>query len=182
VYKTLVQTVPERARTSEVQDMIASFGALVRGVDSSLLDEWERLKNPLKPREALDASEELDTGLSNRTLTSLTRNLLFSLLRTLSNRDFESALDLVEPGEVAFTPAELERAARPLLEESAPIQLDAHGRSPANTQIALDSDFWQVTQNIVLDGEVSEYMVRGRLDVLRSRAERRAVFLLDHVG
>jgi hypothetical protein len=34
----------------------------------------------------------------------------------------------------------------------------------------------------VLDGEISEYIVRGRLDVARSRAERRAVFLLDHVG
>jgi hypothetical protein len=183
VYKTLVQTVPERARTPEVVDLIATFGALVRGVDSSLIDEWERLKNPLQPRAALDESlEELDSGLSDRTLTSLTRNLLFSFLRTLSNRDFESALDLVDPGEVDWTPPDLERAARLLLEESAPIQLDAQGRSPANTAIAPGSDFWQVTQNIVLDGEISEYIVRGRLDVARSRAERRAVFLLDHVG
>jgi superfamily II RNA helicase len=183
VYKTLVQTVPERARTPEVEDLIASFGALVRGVDSSLLDEWERLKDPLKPRAMLDeSSEEVDAGPSDRTLTSLTRNLLFSFLRTLANRDFESALDLVEAGEVDWTPPDLERAARTLLEESASIQLDAQGRSPANTVIQPGPSFWQVTQNIVLDGEISEYIVRGRLDVARSRAERRAVFLLDHVG
>jgi hypothetical protein len=77
---------------------------------------------------------------------------------------------------------ELERAARPLLEESAPIQLDAAGRSPANTVIELGEPFWRVTQNIVLDGEISEYTARGRLDVARSRAERRAVFLLDALG
>jgi hypothetical protein len=183
VYKTLVQTVPERARTPEVDDLIASFGALVRGVDSSLLDEWERLRDPSKPRAALDAAaEEVDAGPSERTLVALTRNLLFSFLRALASRDFESALDLVDPGEVELTPPDLERAVRALLEESAPIQLDAEGRSPANTIITKEGDFWSVTQNIVLEGEVSEYTVRGRLDVPRSRAERRAVLLLDHVG
>jgi superfamily II RNA helicase len=183
VYKTLVQTVPERARTPEVEDLMASFGALVRGVDSSLLDEWERLKDPLKPRtRPEDLVSEEEPTLSNRALTALTRNLLFSFLRALANRDFESALDLVDPGEVDWTLLELERAARPLLDESAPIQLDAEARSPANTVIELGEPFWHVTQNIVLDGEISEYTARGRLDVARSRAERRAVFLLDALG
>ena len=178
VIKTLVQPCPnarERPRSRTDRKLCA----LVRGVDSSLIDEWERLKDPLKPRVALDdAAEEADTGLSDRTLTALTRNLLFSFLRALASRDFESALDLVEAGEVSWLPADLERAARPLLEESAPIQLDAQGRSPVNTRVAPDADFWQVLQNIVLEGEVSEYIVRGRLDVARSAAERRAVFLL----
>ncbi|HWA78042.1 MAG TPA: DUF3516 domain-containing protein [Polyangiaceae bacterium] len=183
VYKTLVQTVPERARTPEVEDLMASFGALVRGVDSSLLDEWERLKDPLKPRtRPEDLASEEEPALNNRALTALTRNLMFSFLRALSSHDFESALDLVDPGEVDWTLLELERAARPLLEESAPIQLDAQARSPENTVIELGDEFWRVTQNIVLDGEISEYTVRGRLDVARSRAERRAVFLLDALG
>ena len=45
-YKALRQTVPEDARTDEVTDLIVWLGELVRQVDSSLLEEWERLRNP----------------------------------------------------------------------------------------------------------------------------------------
>ena len=45
VYKTLSQTVPVPARTDEVMDILAHFRALLREVDSSLLDEWESLKD-----------------------------------------------------------------------------------------------------------------------------------------
>jgi len=40
----------------------------------------------------------------------------------------------------------------------------------------------RVRQSIVIDDEVSEYQIAGRIDVARSGLERRAVFLLDSVG
>ena len=42
-YRALRQVVPEEHRTSEVDELIDWLGALVRAVDSSLLDEWEAL-------------------------------------------------------------------------------------------------------------------------------------------
>ena len=42
-FKALRQTVPEVMRTEELQDLTEWLGELVRQVDSSLLDEWERL-------------------------------------------------------------------------------------------------------------------------------------------
>ena len=45
-YRALRQTVPEDAQTEELLDLIEWLGELVRQVDSSLLDEWERLRNP----------------------------------------------------------------------------------------------------------------------------------------
>ena len=45
-YKALRQTVPDEAKTEELLDLIEWLGELVRQVDSSLLDEWERLRNP----------------------------------------------------------------------------------------------------------------------------------------
>lgn len=45
-YRTLTQTVPAEAVTDELDDVIAWLGAVVRHVDSSLLDEWERLRHP----------------------------------------------------------------------------------------------------------------------------------------
>ena len=45
-YQALRQTVPEDAKTEELIDLIEWLGELVRQVDSSLIDEWERLRNP----------------------------------------------------------------------------------------------------------------------------------------
>ena len=45
-WKVLAQTVPDGAKTPEVVEMEDYFRELIRGVDSSLLDEWERPRNP----------------------------------------------------------------------------------------------------------------------------------------
>src|SRR5690606_17376984 len=45
-YKGMVQTVPEDAKTDEVYDLTEWLGETVRQIDSSLLDEWEELRNP----------------------------------------------------------------------------------------------------------------------------------------
>lgn len=45
-YRALRRTVPESARTEDLDDMTEWLGELVRQVDSSLLDEWEQLTNP----------------------------------------------------------------------------------------------------------------------------------------
>jgi superfamily II RNA helicase len=44
-YKALRQTVPDEAKTEELTDLIEWLGENVRQVDSSLLDEWERLRD-----------------------------------------------------------------------------------------------------------------------------------------
>src|ERR1700744_1775745 len=43
VYKALLQTVPAPAKTPAVEEVEVFLRAIVRSVDSSLLDEWERV-------------------------------------------------------------------------------------------------------------------------------------------
>ena len=45
-YRAIRQTVPAEAQTSDLLDLIAWLGELVRQVDSSLVDEWEALVSP----------------------------------------------------------------------------------------------------------------------------------------
>ena len=45
-YRALRQTVPEEAKTDELDDIIEWLGETVRQTDSSLLDEWEALTDP----------------------------------------------------------------------------------------------------------------------------------------
>jgi hypothetical protein len=184
VYKTLVQSVPETVRNEAVEDVIEWLGALVRGVDSSLLDEWQRMKNPeYVPAASAEPEAELDYVAQNpRAFTALIRNLMFSFLRALERRDYESALHLADEVPEGFGAADLERAVRPLFESGQRIQLDQAGRSPKNTAIEVSERAWTVTQSILVEDEVSEYYVRGRVDLARSTAERRPVFVLEHVG
>ena len=49
VYKGLVQNVPVEAGSDELDEIVHWLGALVRQIDSSLLDEWERLQQPDGP-------------------------------------------------------------------------------------------------------------------------------------
>lgn len=44
VWKVLAQTVPPAAKTEEVEEVESFLESMVRGVDSSLLDEWQKLK------------------------------------------------------------------------------------------------------------------------------------------
>ena len=45
-YRALRQTVPERVKTDEIDDLVEWLGETVRQIDSSLLDEWEALTDP----------------------------------------------------------------------------------------------------------------------------------------
>jgi superfamily II RNA helicase len=185
VYKALVQTVPEAAKTEEVSDHIAYLGSLVRGADSSLLDEWERLRDPsYVPRETAEPGvpEHKEFTSDTRAFTALVRNLMWSVLRTLQSRDWEGVLDLVEDATGYRTPNDIERSLRPLFEAGQAIQLDQKARSPAHTRIVMGDKEWQVEQAILIEDEISEFLVKGRIDIARSNQEKRPVFLLDSVG
>lgn len=45
-WKVLAQTVPDGFKTEPVLEMEAYFRELIRGIDSSLVEEWERMKDP----------------------------------------------------------------------------------------------------------------------------------------
>src|SRR5205823_6154285 len=46
VHKVLVQTVPEAAKNDAVREMEEYLRTMIRQVDSSLLEEWERMRDP----------------------------------------------------------------------------------------------------------------------------------------
>ena len=55
-YRTLRQTVPERHRPPELDELVEWLGETVRQTDSSLLDEWEALADPAHVRADVGAT------------------------------------------------------------------------------------------------------------------------------
>jgi hypothetical protein len=107
-YRALRQVVPPEHSTEEVAEIVEWLGELVRGVDSSLLDEWERLASPidddaddsvwqLEPEDAEPPARPV-TG-NPRAFRRLVRNATFRLVE-LAARENYAAL-----GAASGTPA-----------------------------------------------------------------------------
>lgn len=102
VYKTLAQNVPDALKTDELFEVQVYFGSLVRQIDSSLIDDWERLRNPQAVAQAVEQvtpeqPSVYDVTRDTRTFRILVRNEVFRIVKALSRRDYGSALALVQP-------------------------------------------------------------------------------------
>ncbi|KUI28899.1 DEAD/DEAH box helicase [Mycobacterium sp. IS-1742] len=90
-YKALRSGVPAAARTEEVTDIVEWSGELVRQVDSSLLDEWEKLTSPDQHDRrapeipAVPARPRPLTG-NQRAFTAMVRNALFRRVELFARR------------------------------------------------------------------------------------------------
>ncbi len=95
-FKALRQTVPEDARTEELTDLTEWLGELVRQVDSSLFDEWEKLRNPTPEASPVRIDERPPAVTANiRAFRVLVRNALFRRVELAALRRYDDlgALD-----------------------------------------------------------------------------------------
>jgi len=94
-YKALRQTVPDEAKTEDLTDLIEWLGEIVRQVDSSLIDEWERLRNPLDAAEPSRDDRPATVTSNVRAFRVLVRNALFHRVRLAALGHYEElgALD-----------------------------------------------------------------------------------------
>ena len=142
-YKALRQTVPEDARTEELTDLIEWLGELVRQVDSSLLDEWERLRDPA----FVAPIDERPPAVSRnvRAFRVLVRNALFRRVELAALRRYDElgALD----GEYGWDADAWSAAIEPYFELHSDIGTGPDARGPA--LLLLDDarpDRWLVRQ------------------------------------
>ncbi len=195
LYKTLSQTVPESCRTEEIENMLVYFEDLVRGVDSSLLEEWEFLRHPekvlLMSADKMSGPRPLpplDPIRQRNELERMIRHGIFQFLRPLSFRDFKtalatldrlSALSVSEAGEGhrTWTIEGLEKLLHPYFEEGKTIRLDPAARHARNTRLA-ENPFrrtWEVRQTLVDREESNTYALLFTVDLeatCRSRQVR----------
>jgi hypothetical protein len=185
VYKTLVQSVPVGDKTPAVDEIVTYFAAIVRAVDSSLLDEWERMRDGIpdmpKHAAAVEAPGEADVTANPKELTVLVRNALFGIVRALSRRDYATAATMVE-GE--WTEARLAEAMAPFWAEHAAIRTDAQARGTEHTRVvpAEERGAWEVTQTIVDAEDAKDWAVFATVDLAKSRQAARPVVALERIG
>lgn len=183
-YKALVQNVPEDAKTDDLYDLTEWLGAVVRGVDSSLIDEWERLQHP----ETFEAAPEPepagtappDVTANRRAFRVMVRNECFRWVRLLAAGRLED-LSASLPSAEAWSPARLAAAVAPYRDEHGEIRTDSEARGPHWFQLEETGSVWRVSQVLVDPDETGEWRLTGRVDLAASREESRAVVHFDSV-
>ena len=182
-YKTLVQTVPIAASTDDVDDLIEWLGVSVRSVDSSLIDEWERLKNPEDGPPTLPQAPP-DITSNRRAFKVMVRNQVFSWVQYLSRADW-AALEAVEtaPGvDEKWTRERLWAAATAFKEAHGALRTDPAARGNEWFDVEEHRDHWTVRQVLLNEAEDADWTLVARVDLDRSRTEERAVVQLVSIG
>ncbi|HVZ71891.1 MAG TPA: DUF3516 domain-containing protein [Polyangia bacterium] len=185
-YRTLEQTVPAAARTEGVLDLLAELRVLLREVDSSLIDEWEGLKNPgAKTARVAPAPRVLDLADDRRALTARVRAELHRLVRALAARDFETAARLVAAGEDAepWTPERLSRAIAPFFTAHKQLLTTPDARSPRRTTLSeLGERRFRAQQTLVdPDGE-DDWSIDCVVDLTTPKRDDEPLLDLQKIG
>ncbi len=143
-YKAMRQTVPEEAKTEELADLIEWLGELVRQVDSSLIDEWERLRNPVEEAAHLAADKPPAVTGNKRAFRVLVRNALFRRVELAAlRRWFElGELDSEDGWDAGAWAAALE----PYFADHDEIGTSADARGPAMLIIDEQPGTWSARQ------------------------------------
>jgi superfamily II RNA helicase len=181
VYKVLVQTVPDPAKNDTVREMELYFGTMIRQVDSSLLEEWEKMrdpnfqrKQPTEPRQPTETAER-DVTSDTKAFTGVVRNRIFSFLRGMVNAEYETALAGLQPtavvGEDGWTANRLKEALAAYHAEHERICLDPNARNMRHTYVIPSSDKrkWRVQQMLVDPEEHNDWVAEFEVDLDQSR-------------
>ena len=187
-YKAVVQNVPDEEKTEELRDLEAWLGETVRQVDSSLIDEWEKLRNP-DPDDTgpIDGAEpeRPDVTTSVRAFRVMVRNEVFRWVQLLSRRSGEATDVLAEVpsiGDAAWNADSIREAIAPYWEDHSVMPTDSHARG--GEYFVLDDstpDMWPATQTIADPDGFNEWVLDGRVDLAASREEGRAVVRLGGI-
>ncbi|GAB2962050.1 DEAD/DEAH box helicase [Micromonospora polyrhachis] len=179
-YKAVRQTVPEDAKTEDLVDLIEWLGELVRQVDSSLIDEWERLRNPVDSDEVVIDDRPPAVTRNVRAFRVLVRNALFRRVELAALRRWDELGTLdAESGWDADAWAD---ALEPYFEAYDEIGTGPAARGPALLMIDQQRDRWTVRQIFDDPDEDHDWGISAEVDLAASDEAGAAVLRITDVG
>jgi superfamily II RNA helicase len=196
VYKVIMQNIPLGAQTDSLNEIIVYLGSLIRQIDSSLLDEWELMRNPKAVQNSLqDSNDKVQKSdemsqLNNKNLRIIVRNEVFRLVKALARENFEEALDcldnslqtdqkngenLTHQNAVAIS-EQLEKSFEIYRQDGHQLILtNAQARSSEFFNLREEGNFWFAEQ-ILLDQEgATDWVLKLKVDLVKSRVLRQSV-------
>jgi hypothetical protein len=194
VFKVLAQTVPAKAKNEQVVEMELYLGSMIRQVDSSLLDEWEKMRDPnyretvqaeVRPPGAEEAARDITRD--TKTFTGAIRNRIFAFLRGLINEQYEEALQQLDGNDgndgEAWTAQRLETVLAGYYQDHERICLDPNARNQRHSYVipSEDKQTWIVQQMLVDPEEANDWTAEFMVDLPASREKGEPVLRLKAI-
>ena len=181
-YKALRQTVPDEAKTEELLDLIEWLGELVRQVDSSLLDEWERLRNPADGAAPAAAADEGPPPVTanQRAFRVLVRNALFRRVELAALERYEELGEL--DADAGWDADAWAGALEPYFAEHDDIGTGPDARGPGLLIIDRQPGAWAVRQIFDDPAGDHDWGISARVDLAASDEAGAAVVEVTSVG
>lgn len=172
-YKVLTQTVPDAVKTEGIQEIEEFLEEALRVVDSSLIDEWEKLRDPnyIPPDEReIDISEkEIPFTRKKNEFEKSVRSTVHRLMRALAVEDWVQLRSLILPdnGEsLTWSDDALIAAVDSYYENHSLIRLDPEARNRKNMFIdQKDGRQWKIEQVLIDPDEKNDWMLRCEIDL-----------------
>ena len=182
-YQAMRRTIPQDLRTTQLEDMIEWLGVLVRGIDSSLLDEWEALTHPEDPT---DGAEEIrpstPRGLSAQTkvLRTMVRSAMWQRVEHFA---FEREARLAElDGASGWDRKAWAEAMDDYYDTYDHVGIDGPARSPQLLQITEESKVWRIRQVLDDPDHNRDWGIEAELDLEATDEAGEPVLAITHVG
>jgi len=196
VFKVLAQTVPDAAKNDALREMELYLATMLRQIDSSLLEEWERMRDPnYRPRgESAEVrppgAEEADRDITRdaRAFTAAIRHRIFTFLRALISGDFEAALAIpnapLSDSDEPWTAERLRRALDDYHVEHEHLRLDPEARNIRHTYVTPSEDqrTWRVQQMLIDPTEANDWVAEFEVDLAASRNASEPILKLVRFG
>ena len=179
-YKGLMQSVPEDDKRDDLLDLTEWLGELVRQVDSSLLDEWERLQSPdavaaltpIPARQVLDDRTPPITA-NRRAFRVMVRNACFRRVELAAVHNWTTLGEL--DAEAGWDYLTWRDAMEPYFTEHGRVGTDASARAEALFQVEEQSDRWRVRQVLDDPEQFHEWAILLEVDLAASDEQGTAV-------
>ena len=174
VHKVLTQTVPDTAKNDTIREMELYLATMIRQVDSSLLDEWEKMRDPnYQANEQTEVrppgSEEADITRDKTAFTAAIRNRIFGFLRLLINGDETGDWEALEFED--WTADRFREIMDRFHLDHARICLDPEARNLRHTYVTPSEDKkqWRIQQMLVDPDQLNDWVAEFKVDLNQSR-------------
>ena len=167
VMQTLHQGVPDAAKTDGIHDALAYLRALIRQVDSSLLQEWERRVRPGELPMPDAPAPPPPPQLTPKAFRARVRADLHGLLRALAEGDFEAATPWLCPDpDDPWTAERLAAELEPFLQEHGAVRFDHEARRAHHTVLReVGPRRWTVHQTLLDPEGEGLWSLVGQIDL-----------------
>ncbi|MEQ1852268.1 MAG: DUF3516 domain-containing protein [Chthoniobacteraceae bacterium] len=196
VHKVLVQTVPDAAKNDALREMELYLGTMIRQVDSSLIDEWEKMRDPdYRPRGAQEevrppGADEAARDITRdpKVFTAAIRNRIFAFLRGLATGECEQAIEAIPASTESeggpWTASRLREALAVYHAGHERIRLDPEARNVRHTHVIASEDRsqWRVQQMLIDPGGANDWVAEFDVDLADSRTRGEPAVTLVRIG